>query len=83
MSVCKTLCVYVCVCMSMCVCLCMYLHLSGYISFSLNLTKKLQQKPSRGSYKNICIIVAWNHTKAILPILSQPRLLIFPFCECL
>ena len=30
----------------------------------------------------IYIIITWNHTKSILLILSQPRLLIFLLCEC-
>ena len=32
--------------------------------------------------KNIHMITARNHTKAILLILSQPRRPIFLFCEC-
>ena len=28
------------------------------------------------------MIIAQNNAKAILLILSQPTLLIFPFCEC-
>ena len=32
--------------------------------------------------KNIYIIIGGNRAKAILLILSQPKLLIFLFCEC-
>ena len=48
MKICVYMPVYKTMRVNMCTCLCVDLHLSGYIYFRFNLTKKLHHKPSRG-----------------------------------
>ena len=45
--------------------------------------KRNKNSKIKNRNKIIFLIIAWNHAKAISLILSQPRLLIFLFCNFL
>ena len=58
----------------------MYICIYIYIYIYIHMYKMAKLKTEK---KIIDIIIAWNNVKNIPFILSQPKLLIFLFCECL